>query len=558
MLLSVVLRIQGQLAYVFPTDDLTWFRGVDAWYHLRLVDNMMVNFPSFLAWDPYAMFPSGAEVGYMPLESWIIAALGQTLPYEQVAAWLPPLLAAGTLIPVYFLTRELVDNKTALLTCGLLSFLPGEFFHRTLLGFADHHMLEVPLMVATLFFLIKAYKSRTSWKWPILAGVSLALYQLAWAGTTFFLLAVLIWVWLEFLLSHQEKPSTLLCRVVSVPLAISLVISAYWLSSVALMLTIAVMLMPAILYLLRKLLPDPKHLLFALSLALPTIIVAADLQLDLGKMFLPLFWGGDSTIAEARMTTISVLTAAYGMSFLLAIAGSIFFPKRRDTALFYVWAILLLLAALGQRRWGYYAAVPSSMLAAFFVFYLHRWVTQSARLAVTVVIIAFLVVPSLTNVNRLMHVPNNIDADWYVALTWLEQNSEPPFANPDAYYSLVVNEKPTYGILSWWDYGNWIIRISHRVPFTSPTQASDLPCRVFTAATEEEALQLLEGRDVRYIVVHKELLTTKWHAIAAWAHKPDLPVMGTYLEALWNGRATAFEQVYQRGSIRIYEEVIDD
>ena len=56
----------------------------------------------------------------------------------------------------------------------LAAVLPGHFLDRTLIGFVDHHALEVLLSIGTLACI--AYGSSTG------AGVLLGLYLLAWAS----------------------------------------------------------------------------------------------------------------------------------------------------------------------------------------------------------------------------------------------------------------------------------------------------------------------------------------------------------------------------------------
>jgi len=63
------------------------------------------------------------------------------------------------------------------------------------------------------------------------------------------------------------------------------------------------------------------------------------------------------------------------------------------------------------------------------------------------------------------------------SLTWLRENTQDPFGNPNFYYELREPLPPgesydypesAYGVMAWWDYGYWISRIAHRLPNANP------------------------------------------------------------------------------------------
>jgi len=184
-------------------DDLVLFRGTDPWYHMRLVDNMMVNFPWPLEWDMVALFPEGMNVGYFPLLSWMIAIPGQIFNYEVVGALLPPILGALTLIPIYFICKILWKDWVGLVACTFAMILPTEFFHRSLVGFTDHHILEIFFMACTILFLILIQKDNRL-RWKILGGVSLGLYLSSWIGGLLLVLPIWLWFFGTFLYKHRK------------------------------------------------------------------------------------------------------------------------------------------------------------------------------------------------------------------------------------------------------------------------------------------------------------------------------------------------------------------
>jgi dolichyl-diphosphooligosaccharide--protein glycosyltransferase len=268
--------------------------------------------------------------------------------------------------------------------------------------------------------------------------------------------------------------------------------------------------------------------------------------------------------------------ATYGMSFFLMIGGLWFTPKNKNTSLFLVWSLVLIVAAIGQRRWGYYTVIPVSLLASFFTLYLTKWVSKNTRVAVVAIMILFLIIPNIRNTVRLMYLPNNINADWYVTLTWMRKNTPDPFTSRvedqiyklengqiilpkgqyvlkgGRYYQRKVKEKPEYGVLSWWDYGHWIIRIARRVPLTSPTQTHRVPSKFLTSGTEEEANKCLKNLNIRYIIIDRSLLEGKWYAVKDRAYS-DIRLKDSMLWKLWNEEVVGWKKIYERGDIKIYE-----
>lgn len=549
---AFLLRVVGQLDKVFVGGNV-WFRGVDSWYHMRLADITTNNFPYFMSFDRFAIYPSGHEVGYMPLLSWLVAIPGQVWNHEVVAAYLPPVLGALTLIPVYLIGREVFNGRVGLLACLLVAALPGEFLHRSLLGFTDHHFLESLLMATTLLFFLYSYRTMKL-RWSILAGVSLSLYHLAWAGTSYLILILGVWTWFEFLRRFKKNEDIYsLCKTVSVPVGIGLLVAFPFLSSQARLISVGILSVSVGLWILTKYVKDREQILFALTALVPIGLTIVGFFYSWHNLLVTFFWKGGTTVQEVGWLTPNVLFATYGISFLLMIGGLWFCPKNRFTGLFLIWSLILIASSLGQRRWGYYTVIPVSLLASYFTFTVTQWVKPQVRIAVTVVIIAFLLLPNVNNTIRLAQIPNNIYANWYVALTWLEKNTPNPFTTKNAYHEFELEEKTQYGVLSWWDYGHWIIRIAKRVPTDSPTLTSSLDARFFTTKTEEEAKEVLKNSNIRYVIIDQTLVSGKWYAIARRGGDEGMNVRESMLYKLWTDESTSWTKVFERGDVKVYE-----
>jgi oligosaccharyl transferase (archaeosortase A-associated) len=226
----------------------------DGWYNMRLVENLVHHFPVRNTFDPYTLYPYGQNIPFAPFFDWFlaliiwIAGLGHPSAalIEKIGAYFPAVLGALTIVPVYFIGKELFNRNAGLLAAGLLAILPGEFLFRSLLGFTDHHAAEALFSTTTMLFFIMAIKraqsvqptlsqiKRKEWgnlKKPLLfallAGFSLGLYILTWIGAAMFIFIILVYIVIQYILDHLNGKSTDYLFIVSIPiLLIALLMAA--------------------------------------------------------------------------------------------------------------------------------------------------------------------------------------------------------------------------------------------------------------------------------------------------------------------------------------------
>ncbi len=90
---------------VFSSDWIK-FTGIDAYYHMRLVDNLVHNFPHLFSFDPYFIYPDGGGGGNILFFDWLLASIiwviGLGAPTEHtidvVSVYFPAILG-GELAP---------------------------------------------------------------------------------------------------------------------------------------------------------------------------------------------------------------------------------------------------------------------------------------------------------------------------------------------------------------------------------------------------------------------------------------------------------------------------
>ncbi len=128
VIFGIALYFRAGLPYdqVFSGDWIK-FTSVDAYYHMRLVDNLVQNFPNRLAIDAYSYFPYGALVTWFPFFDWLLAGIiwliGFGAPSQHtidvIGAYFPAVLGALTVIPVYFIGKELFNHWVGVISAGL-------------------------------------------------------------------------------------------------------------------------------------------------------------------------------------------------------------------------------------------------------------------------------------------------------------------------------------------------------------------------------------------------------------------------------------------------------
>jgi dolichyl-diphosphooligosaccharide--protein glycosyltransferase len=90
---------------------------------------------------------------------------------------------------------------------------------------------------------------------------------------------------------------------------------------------------------------------------------------------------------------------------------------------------------------------------------------------------------------------------WQESLNWLKNSS------PQTSYYQQPSENPEYGVLSWWDYGNWIVYLSNRPAVSNNFQTNvDETARFFMSDSEKEAKEIMDKFKVKYVITDSLML----------------------------------------------------
>jgi oligosaccharyl transferase (archaeosortase A-associated) len=129
----------------------------DVSYNLRLVEQMIANFPAYPSFEAMTQYPYGTLITWGPLFTFIVTSFcliaGATTRPEiaSIAFAVPPILAAVMIPAMYYLGKVLSDWKTGVISAIFIAIVSGQYFYRSLYGFADHHIAEV--LFSTIFSL---------------------------------------------------------------------------------------------------------------------------------------------------------------------------------------------------------------------------------------------------------------------------------------------------------------------------------------------------------------------------------------------------------------------
>jgi dolichyl-diphosphooligosaccharide--protein glycosyltransferase len=153
---AFAIRVYPAWHGVFGAGDVR-FLETDAWYHVRLVENQVRNFPWRTTLDPFAA-DEGQFVPIAPLYDTVTAAAvvaihgrdAVTADVARVAAFTPPVFGTLAVVVAWAVGRRLVNTPAGVTAAALLATSPGHFMDRTMLGFVDHHALESLLALAIL------------------------------------------------------------------------------------------------------------------------------------------------------------------------------------------------------------------------------------------------------------------------------------------------------------------------------------------------------------------------------------------------------------------------
>ena len=571
--LALAIRIYFPWPLVFTPTHVNLLE-TDAWYHLRVMENLAGHFPYRLQLDPYALtVPQFLKVP--PLLDFLVAGtawiLGVGQPSEAlvktVAVFAPPVLGGLTVVAVYAVARLASGSLGGLLAAALAAILPGHFLDRTLLGFVDHHALEsfVSTVVLCLVALPLA-RARPAVRSGVWLGLGLAVFRLTWTSAAMIVAVLVAWLVAHGALQSWRRGGVGdAARIAGIAAVVALLLALTFpnaepfglrlqIASLSLLALVAAA-VEAGRYGLRAGWWSPGRLVVlavataagaaaVIAWAFPGVVGSV-----LGELSRFNLSESNTSVLEARPLfkyegAWSLLAAwnYFRSGFVLGLGAIVFLAVRwvrrgqPIDLLLIVWTAATYAATIGMNRFGYYL-VPAVSIAggcacAALIESAQRaggWRRIAAVVAVAAGGFGLNLVPALATTVR----PAGIPSAWFPAYDWLRHQSEEPFGAGDYYYARYdsgVIRPASSTVLAWWDYGYELIAAAHRVPAAIPTGSGALEAaRFFTAVDEAKAFDELALRNARYVFIDELLpfnvrenggLVGKFQAMAEWAGIP--------------------------------------
>jgi oligosaccharyl transferase (archaeosortase A-associated) len=572
------------------------FLETDAWYHVRLVENQVRNFPWRVTRDPYAA-PGGQFVPIAPLYDTLTSTAvflvhgrdASVAEVERVAALMPPIFGALTVIVVWALARHLFDRRAGLIAAALVTVLPGHFMDRTMLGFVDHHALEALLAMCVLLAFARGM-SATSLSSAVPAGLALGLYLLAWGSGAYLIAIVGAWLALSVPLARSAEDLVRPARLTALAslVALSLVLAFQdprmlrYGSQVFGLLGLAAAAGAISIVAVRPLALPPKRAVFgalaviALVSAVAVVVFARDLVnemvIDIGRLApdpnrmgvleaRPLFlYSGQWSWSQPWL----FFRTGFYIGVVALVPFGIRVWRRRSLAelMVLVFAVVTLISTIGQNRFGYYFVTACAVLGGWLAMELLDWAgvphadnkhpvprtrLPVARELAVVAVAGAMFAPNLSPGVLLAARTASYPIYWRNTMEWLRENTPAPFgeARGEDYYYARYPETgeitPEYTVMSWWDQGYWLVQQGRRVPVANPTQErAPNAAKFYTATDESRAREILRTERTRYVVSDFEL---PFRRIA------DGSIMGRFQTIVdWTGadHAHFYEIAYKR------------
>jgi dolichyl-diphosphooligosaccharide--protein glycosyltransferase len=576
--LAAILLVAAGIRVWAPWDDVfsgtrVNFLETDAWYHVRLAEHQVRNFPHRLTTDPYAA-PGGQYVAVAPLLDTTSATVAfgtagrdaSTDYIERIAALVPAIVGVLAVAAVWALATLAFDRRAGLIAGVLAAVLPGHFLDRSLVGFVDHHALEVLLSFATLVALVLAIRRGGNLRIAIGAGVCLGLYLLAWASGSYFVAILAVWVVAAAVVVSPSAEAAISASVTAIVAGTALVVVLLFQDPNLFRYNLQIAALTPLL------LASIIVMFFAarITVAIASVAVASVMIVGLAWVLLPdlvqqvtidirRFRPDPTRMAVLEARPLFLYTGNWSWSQpwiffrsgfyagLVAVIGlsiAQWRSRRSDHLLIVLFTIANYLATVGQNRFGYYLVPATAVVCGW----LATWILDRGgvphagnpaptvpqilpfqrELAVIVVagaIVAPNLVPAAITTTRVGGMPNA----WFAAMQWLRANTPEPFGNPDYFYARYGRDNPlaSFTIMNWWDQGYWVVQTARRVPVSNPTQGGAPASATFLTETDEaEAMEMLAAQRSRYVMVDWELpfrendggsLGGRFENLAGWA-----------------------------------------
>jgi len=561
--LSLVLRLYAGRNTIQGGNVL--IVGYDEFYHMRRILYTVAHFPNTLWFDSYLDYPHGYSITWPPLFDQLMAAaslaLGQQSQHgiEMVVATIPTVLGSIAVIVVYYLVKEIFDRKVALMSAFMTALAPY-YLQKSMLGETGHHWLvELWFFLAVMFMILALSRKENRYLFAAFAGVAMIGEAYTWLGSSAYFGIFLIYAIIQITLDLKNgKSSSNTVKTMLVPFGLTLTFTlpfwnAPWLFptffGAAAITTAIVVLFAVSRFMLKRRVSWVAFPAGTAAIAVAFIILSQTLGSIwiFSKVNQIIITGGDYLMGGQMIGKISEAEPLFarpeiffsnfifsnlGWSLILSTVGLVVLigyflhskliaEKNEAQLLFLVFIIFTLVLTVGQIRFLELSTISMGILISILFFCAADFVSQKAaglgrlpRLSIIALLFILLVLPTTLEAIAITDSVPTIAGDWYNSLNWLEKNSNTTswYDNPD--------KTPEYSVLSWWDYGNWILYQAKRPVVANNFQTGIKDSTKFYLSEDEKtATDVLDARRTKYVITDYDMLYGKLPALALWANR---------------------------------------
>ncbi len=458
--------------------------------------------------------------------------------------------------------------------------------------------------------------------YSLLAGIFLGLYLLIWRGAFIFILIIFTYFVVQSIIDHlKHRNVDYLSFVGTITFLVALLIFLLSHPSlVDLVPLVIALLTPPILAIISQLMLRTRAkvgyypvALFSLGLAGSAILYIVNpslLNSILNQLKILAPSETELTVLEMQpilfpggVFSLSVIWGNFTTGFFLSLISLgilIYLVIKRgeaDKTLILVWSLMILAATLSLRRMALLLTLNVALLTGYLSWLVLQFAGfkeiaaepaeipkglkkgkerkrqkvslrrtgSRANMALGIILVFFItflpnISPAINTASQARFAPSDA---WCESLSWLKDNTPDPFGDPNFYYDFYETPfrypETAYGVVAWWDYGYWIIRIGHRLPNCDPGGgAREVVARFFTAQDEASANEILDQWGSKYVIVDNAIAKVvggKFQALATFSGNSPDKFYGIYYQLKDNTLEPVllfYPEYYRSFIVRLY------
>jgi asparagine N-glycosylation enzyme membrane subunit Stt3 len=580
----VAARAVGPAEVVFHESGQVRLLGVDSWFHVRHAEYSRDHFPGLLRNDPGARYPAHGRqqvsglfnLGIGGVARFLSLFTDEPFPVEPVAAWAPVVLGLAALLGLFGLASYLGGPLIGLLASLVFLLFPGTSLSRSMLGFADQHVLEFALALGSIAGLAICLRreldgNQRALRPAFLLALPFAAFFYSWLGAPLYIapMAAAVFACLMAAIGNSGNTDGIAragLRFFGAVALYQLTVMLFWPDLVIalgrntkwwmLLGIVALAVLPWMYAETLNRLGGHRKPWLTVSITVVVFLGACAaffLLTQKGRFFFGQLTGvrGNQVAEQGDILWID-LWSRFGVPGILAALSLplVLFtgekPRERiPRVACCVFGLVVFLVWLRTHDFDYAPPIFIALMAALGADAVLRFsgrvmeargIPMLPRAGVILVVVGGILVPFGTGFSPW------IDADqagkaqrhgsaWYGAMRWLRENTPEVGPTPTTNVADTSSYQSAYGVMSAWDDGNFISHVGKRMPVLSrfPGRRDG---QWLTARSEEASLPPIcpacrGNESVRYAVVTAEVASRLFTAKAfAAGSPPDMQVEG--------------------------------